>query len=119
VWTGKITKLLSGRNFYWGMNSINFSTTKCRYIARSFNLKENSGRHVIYLKNAVLIAEYQFGDRVPDDCFRHLKNGIVFKNDWPLLKLRWMLTEYYIIQNTATSFDIATGYAVELEHSWR
>jgi tetratricopeptide (TPR) repeat protein len=81
--------------------------------AKSFDLKDSNAKNITYLKNAILIAEYQFADQVPGECFRKLKNGITFKKDMLLFSLRELLTQYYINQNTATSFDIALEYAHE------
>lgn len=74
---------------------------------------DRTGRNISYLKGAVLYAEYQFAEQVPGECFRRLKNGVTFKNDWLLFTLRDLLTETYIKQNTVASFDIALGYATE------
>jgi MYND finger len=82
-------------------------------VAKRFDLTDWNQRNINFLKNAILIAEYQFGDRVPEECFRQLKYGVVVENDLPLISLREMLTDYYVNQNTATSFDIALGYALE------
>jgi tetratricopeptide (TPR) repeat protein len=82
-------------------------------VARNFDQTDRNERNINLLKNAILIAEYQFGDWVQGKCFRQLKNGVVFENDLPLFRIREILTEHYVNEGTATSFDIALGYALE------
>jgi tetratricopeptide (TPR) repeat protein len=81
--------------------------------ASRFDPDDRTGRNISFLKGAVLYAEYQFGEQVPGECFRRLKNGVTFKNDWLLFTLRDSLTESYVKQNTVASFDTALGYATE------
>ena len=79
---------------------------------KRLDLNDRNGRNIRYFKDALLVVEYQLGDRIPEECFRRLKSGAIFK-DWPLFRLREILTESYTNQSTAASFDIALGYAVE------
>jgi MYND finger len=81
--------------------------------ASTFDLTVRNGSNISFLKNAILITEYQFGERVTNECHRHLKNGEIYKNDLLLFSLRYMYAKYYINQNTTNSFDIALGYAIE------
>jgi MYND finger len=77
------------------------------------DLEDKRGTNIKYLKGVVLVAEYQFGDQVPGETFRRLKNGIMFKNDWVLIHLRETLTGSYMNLDTDSSYDIALGYAWE------
>jgi MYND finger len=81
--------------------------------ATSLDLSDREGKSILFLKKIILFAEYQFGDQVPGECHRRLKNGIIFKNDWPLFDLRDMLLTCYMRQNTVASHDVAYGYATE------
>jgi hypothetical protein len=66
-----------------------------------------------HLKKIFLFAGYHFGDQVPGECFRRLKSGDRFQNDWPLFTLRDTLTESYINENSVASLDIGWSVATE------
>jgi hypothetical protein len=80
---------------------------------KRLDFEDKRGRNIRYLKGVVLFAEYQFGDQVPGESYRRLKNGDMFKNDWVLIHLLETLTGSYMNQNTDDSYDIALGYAWE------
>jgi MYND finger len=81
--------------------------------ARGLDPEDDKVKFVKYLKATLLFAEYQFGDRVPNESYRRRKDGVILKEDWDIFILRDMLTEFYINEHTATSFDVALGYATE------
>jgi hypothetical protein len=83
--------------------------------ASRLDLEDKRGKNISYLKSAVLFAEYQLGDQVRGECFRRLKNGVIFRNDWLLYDIRSMLIDCYMKQNTAASHDFALGYATETQ----
>jgi MYND finger len=62
--------------------------------ASTFDLTVRNGSNISFLKNAILITEYQFGERVTNECHRHLKNGEIYKNDLLLFSLRYMYAKY-------------------------
>lgn len=64
------------------------------------------------MKKTLLVAEHQYGDRVPGQIFRVRKDGTTIK-DWPLFKIREMIAYIYINQYDAASLDIALAYATE------
>jgi hypothetical protein len=113
VRTGKIIRLLVERNSYLRLTELDKFLVDSIKEASTFDLTVRNGRNISYLKNAFLIAEYQFGERVPNKCHRHLKSGDIYKNDMLLFSLRDMYAKYYINQNTTISFDIALDYAIE------
>jgi hypothetical protein len=81
--------------------------------AINLDLGVRNGRCSILVRNTILIAEYHFDDGVPDEGFRHLKNGAVFQNDLPYFCLRNMMNKYFIDESTVTSLDVAWEFAIE------
>lgn len=77
------------------------------------DLSVRDGRNANYIKRILLLAEYQFGEQIPGECYRRLKNGATFRENWIMFTLREILTETYINQNTHAACDIALGYATE------
>jgi hypothetical protein len=57
----------------------------------------NIARAIKIMKRALLVAEYQYGDRGLGETFRKRKDGIIIK-DWPLFDVREM-----ILSSTLTS----------------
>jgi hypothetical protein len=94
-------------------NELNKFLVEKTHEASSLDLADGTGRSISVLQGAVLFVEYQLGDQVSGECFRRLKSGIIFENDWPLFALRGMLTQCYISQHTVASYDVALGYATE------
>jgi hypothetical protein len=82
-------------------------------VARGLDPEDDKEKFVKYLKATLLFAEYQFGDRVPNESYRRRKDGVILKEDWDIFTLRDMLTEFYMKEHTANSFDVALGYATE------
>lgn len=64
------------------------------------------------MKRALLVAEHQYGDRVPGETFRMRKDGTTVK-DWTLYNIREIITYLYINNFDATSLDIALAYATD------
>jgi hypothetical protein len=79
----------------------------------SLDLEDREGRNISYYRGTLLLAEYQFGDQYPGECYRRRKNGDTFRDDWILFKLRELLVESYIRQSTVAALDSALIYATE------
>ena len=86
-----------------------------RAMERASNLQrvEGKGGKIGFYKETIAFAEYQFGDRVPNESFRRRKDGVTYEKDWLLFGLRELLTETYIDLATVTSLDAALAYAKE------
>jgi hypothetical protein len=135
VRTGKIIRLLVERNSYRRLTELDKFLVDSIKEASTFDLTVRNGRNISYLKNAILIAEYQFGERVPNKCHRNLKSGDIYKNDLLLFSLQRMVTSiemtcYFSVFETCMLNTISTRtppshsillwvMLLSLEQSWK
>ena len=106
----KYHKIACGKKLLSGMELDAFLINKAN---KDLDLANREGRTIRWLEETILFVENQLRDQVPGEFYRRLKYGDIIKNDWGLFNLRNELTQCYIRQNTAATYEIALGYATE------
>lgn len=58
------------------------------YTAFCYNLSVRDGRNANCIKRILLLAEYQFGEQIPGECYGRLRNGATFRENSIMFTLR-------------------------------